>query len=144
VLVSHHGFDSLTNRRPHQVGDAQAVDPFRLLAALKGSANLVLWLNGHIHMNQVQPRGTFWEVTTASLVDWPCQARLVELIEAGGGRLAIACTMVDHGSPLDPEDAADSAQMAALHRELAGNVPGQGYGSRRGGTELDRNVILLR
>jgi len=144
VLVSHHGLDSLTNRRPHPAGDAPAVDPSRLLAALNASANLVLWLNGHIHLNRVRPRGTFWEVSTASLVDWPCQARLVELVEAGGGRLAIVCTMVDHESPPDPGDAGDSAHMAALHRELAGNVPAQGFGSRRPGSELDRNVILLR
>jgi hypothetical protein len=144
VLVSHHGYDSLTNRRPHPGVHVPAVDPARLLGALNGSPNLVLWLNGHIHMNRVQPRGTFWEVTTASLVDWPCQARLVEIVETGGGRLAIACTMVDHDAPRDPGEAADSARMAALHRELAGNVPGQGFGSRRAGSELDRNVILLR
>jgi 3',5'-cyclic AMP phosphodiesterase CpdA len=144
VLVSHHGLDSLTNRRPHSAGGASAVDPAGVLAALNRCSNLVLWLNGHIHLNRVQPRGTFWEVTTGSLVDWPCQARLVELLEVAGGRLAIACTMVDHDSPLDPGEAVESAEMAALHRELAGNVPGQGFGSRRGGSELDQNVILLR
>ena len=143
VLVTHHGLDSLTNRRPHPTGSL-VVDPARLLATLNGSSNVVLWLNGHIHLNQVQPRGTFWEVTTGSLVDWPCQARLLELVEVAGGRLAIACTMVDHDSPLDPGEALESGQMAALHRELAGNVPGQGFGSRRAGHELDRNVILLR
>jgi 3',5'-cyclic AMP phosphodiesterase CpdA len=144
VLVTHHGLDSLTNRRPHAAGAVPAVDSARLLATLNGSPNLVLWLNGHIHLNQVQPRGTFWEVTTGSLVDWPCQARVVELVEAGGGRLAIACTMVDHDATLDPGEAIESQQLAALHRELAGNVPGQGFGSRRAGSELDRNVILLR
>ena len=40
--------------------------------------------------------------------------------------------------------AIEGAPLAALHRELAGNVPGQGFGSRRTGAELDRNVILLR
>jgi hypothetical protein len=144
VIVTHHGLDSLTNRRKHPAGRSQPVERARLLATLNGSPNVVLWLNGHIHLNRVQPRGTFWEVTTGSLVDWPCQARLVELIEVAAGRLAIACTMVDHDSPLDPGEAIESQQMAALHRELAGNVPGQGFGSRRTGSELDRNVILLR
>lgn len=144
VLVTHHGLDSLTNRRPHPDGASPAVDPARLLATLNGSPSVVLWLNGHVHLNHVRARGTFWEVTTGSLVDWPCQARLLELVEIAGGRLAIACTMVDHDSPLDPGEALESGQMAALHRELAGNVPGQGFGSRRTGTELDRNVILLR
>jgi len=145
VLVSHHGLDSLTNRRPHPSPDAPAVVPVpSLLATLNLFPKLVLWLNGHIHMNRVQPRATFWEVTTGSLVDWPCQARLVELTDIGGGRLAIACTMVDHDSPLDHAGGGDSAELAALHRELASNVPGQGAGARRGGSELDRNVILLR
>ncbi|HEY8681079.1 MAG TPA: hypothetical protein VIN01_08515 [Candidatus Dormibacteraeota bacterium] len=144
VLVTHHGLDSLTNHRPHPAGGAEAVDAERVLAVLNRHFSLVLWLNGHIHANRVQPRETFWEVTTSSLVDWPCQARLVELIDAGRGRLAIASTMVDHDSPLDPGKAVTSAQLASLHRELAGNVPGQGYGSQRGGSEVDGNVILLR
>jgi calcineurin-like phosphoesterase family protein len=144
VLVTHHGLDSLTNRRAHPAGSDPAADPARVLAALNRRSNLVLWLNGHIHLNRVRPRRTFWEVTTSSLVDWPCQARLVELVEIAGGRLAIVCTMVDHDSPLDAGEAGDSAQMAGLHRELAGNVPAQGFGSLRSGSELDRNVILLR
>ena len=145
VLISHHGLDSLTNRRPHPAAGAPVPVPGpALLATLNRFPNVVLWLNGHIHTNRVRPRGTFWEVTTGSLVDWPCQARLVELVEVGGGRLAIVCTMVDHDSPLDAAEAGESAQLAALHRELAGNVPGQGFESPRAGSELDRNVILLR
>jgi 3',5'-cyclic AMP phosphodiesterase CpdA len=144
VLVTHHGLDSLTNHRPHPSGGAEAVPAERVLAALNRHFSLVLWLNGHIHANRVQPRGTFWEVTTSSIVDWPCQARLVELVDVGRGRLAIACTMLDHDSPLDPGKAVESAQLASLHRQLAGNVPGQGFDSNRGGSELDRNVILLR
>jgi hypothetical protein len=144
VLVSHHGLETLTNGRPHGDGAGPPVSAELLLATLSRSPKLVLWLNGHIHANRVRPRSTFWEVTTSSLVDWPCQARLVELVEVSGGRLAIACTMVDHGSPVEPGDADSSARLAALHRELAGNVPGQGFESRRAGDQLDRNVILLR
>jgi len=72
-------------------------------------------------------------VTTCSIVDWPCQARLVELFDAGDGLLGIACTMVDH----------DGAELAGLHRELAGNVPFNGFESWRSGTPADRNAILL-
>jgi hypothetical protein len=67
------------------------------------------------------------------MVDWPCQARLVELFEAGDGLLGIACTMVDH----------EGTELAALHRELAGNVPFNGFDSWRPGTLEDRNPILL-
>jgi metallophosphoesterase (TIGR03767 family) len=132
VIVSHHGFDSLRNPRAEVLAD-------RLLDLLLRFDNVVLWLNGHIHANRITPRAGrngargFWEVTTSSIVDWPCQGRIVELFDAGRGRLGIACTMVDH----------DGAGLAALHRELAANVPFNGFDSGRPGTLLDRNALLL-
>jgi metallophosphoesterase (TIGR03767 family) len=145
VILSHHGLDSLTNQRLHP-GDhdgGSRVAPEELLAMLHRFGNVVLWLNGHIHANRVSARrdergsgGGFWEVTTASLVDWPCQGRMVELIDAGDGFLAIASTMVDHDTTGDRSD------LAGLHRELAGNVPYSGFASGRAGSSLDRNVIL--
>lgn len=127
VVLSHHGYDTLSNPRGERRAD-------ELLELLQRSPNVVLWLNGHIHANRITPRGSFWEVTTSSLVDWPCQARLVELFETEAGDLAIACTMLDH--------AGDG--LAGLHRELAANVPDNGFDSRRAGSPLDRNVILPR
>jgi hypothetical protein len=132
VIVSHHGFDSLRNPRAEVLAD-------RLLDLLLRFDNVVLWLNGHIHANLITPRAGrngargFWEVTTSSIVDWPCQGRIVELFDAGRGRLGIACTMVDH----------DGAGLAALHRELAANVPFNGFDSGRPGTPRDRNAVLL-
>jgi metallophosphoesterase (TIGR03767 family) len=132
VVLSHHGFDTLANPRAEVRRD-------EVLALLLRFRNVVLWLNGHIHANRITPRSGppgghgFWEVTTSSLVDWPCQARLMELFDAGDGLLGIACTMVDH----------DGAGLAGLHRELAGNVPFNGFDSWRPGTPADRNAILL-
>jgi metallophosphoesterase (TIGR03767 family) len=140
VILSHHGFDALTNRRVHpkSLGSSH-VDPGDLLDTLLRFGNVVLWLNGHIHANRVRARpdsgrqgGGLWEVTTGSLVDWPCQGRIVELVDIGDGLLAIACTMVDH----------EGWELAGLHRELAGNAPAAGFASGRAGTPLDRNVIL--
>jgi metallophosphoesterase (TIGR03767 family) len=141
VILSHHPFDTLTNRRKHPQADPASVhaDPRRLLETLMRFDNVVLWLNGHIHANRVRlhrdesrdGRG-FWEVTTSAIVDWPCQGRIVEILEAGDGMLAVACTMVDH----------QGSELGALHRELAGNEPGAGFSSGRAGTPLDRNVIL--
>ena len=34
------------------------------------------------------------------------------------------------------------SELAALHRELAGNAPAAGFDSGKAGTKLDRNVIL--
>jgi hypothetical protein len=139
VILSHHPFDTLTNRRAHPSPGAIHADPRHLLATLLRFGNVVLWLNGHIHANRVRAHpdehgggGGFWEVTTASLVDWPCQGRIVEIVDPGDGLLAIACTMVDH----------HDSELGDIHRELAGNVPGAGFASGRAGTPLDRNVIL--
>lgn len=126
VILSHHGYDTLANPRGERRAD-------QLLSLLQRFRNVVLWLNGHIHANRITPRGTFWEVTTSSLVDWPCQARLVELVRSRDGRLGIRCTMLDH----------DGEGLAGLHRELAGNVPHAGFESWRTGLPADRNAVLL-
>jgi len=126
VVLSHHTSDTLAN--PH--GEQQ---PERLIGLLEQSESVVLWLNGHIHANRIKAHRGFWEVTTSSLVDWPCQARVVEIFRTAEGRLAVATTMVDH----------DGQDLAGLHRELAANVPGSGFDSRRPGRPADRNAVLL-
>ena len=141
VVLSHHGYDSLSNPRADQTSET-------LMNLLQRFQNVVLWLNGHIHANRITPRlgapgaHGFWEVTTSSLVDWPCQARLIEIFDAGDRRLAIACTMVDHQGTLR-QGAEISPDLAGLHRELAANVPFNGFDSSRAGTPADRNAILL-
>ena len=145
VILSHHGLDTLSN--PRAKGSAYGA-PDELPALLHRFGNVVLWLNGHVHANRVRPRpdpdgttGGFWEVTTASLVDWPCQGRLVEMVDAGDGMVAIACTMVDHEGAISAGDS-EPEDLAGLHRELAGNVPVSGFASGRAGGPQDRNVIL--
>ena len=129
------------------------------MALLHRFPNVVLWLNGHTHTNEVRPRRDpdrpgrgFWEVTTCAVVDWPCQTRLVELADSGG-QLSITCTMVDHDAPLGPRMPASLSQataaqfspgdLAALHRELAANIPFGGEHPGRTGAVTDRNVELL-
>ena len=125
VVLSHHGHDALSNSRCGRRASG-------LLALLSGHRNVVLWLNGHVHRNRISQREGFWEVTTSALVDWQCQARVVEIFRTREGRLAIACTMLDH----------DGAGLAWLHRELAGNDPAYGFDSRRAGRPEDRNRVL--
>ncbi len=111
--------------------------------------NVVLWLNGHTHTNGVRarphpdrPGAGFWEVTTCAVVDWPCQTRIVELVDVGEDMLALACTMVDHDSPQHLTVGGPGLDLAALHRELAANVPWAGHDSDLAGTPADRNVVL--
>jgi metallophosphoesterase (TIGR03767 family) len=144
VVFSHHGLDTLTNPRGVANGrrDVEAL--------LHRFPNVVLWLTGHTHTNGVRPRpspfrpgGGFWEVTTCAVMDWPGQARLVELLDTRDGLLRLACTMVDHDSPVVPDrNPRTGPHLAGLHRELAANVPFAGLGSPLSGARADRNVIL--
>jgi metallophosphoesterase (TIGR03767 family) len=149
IVFSHHGTDTLTNRRHPGPSGEPLLSGADVLALLHRFPNVVLWLNGHTHTNRVKPRRDpadpargFWEVTTCAIVDWPCQARLVELVDAGE-YLSIVCTMLDHDSPLAPSSLETSGDLAALHRELAANVPLGGHGSGLAGAPPDRNVELL-
>jgi len=151
VLFSHHGVDTLTNTRyGHRGPDGEPlVGAAEFLALLHRFGNVVLWLNGHTHINSVRARRDpagpgrgFWEVTTCAVVDWPCQTRVVEFTDAAG-ELAITCTMVDHDSPLAARSLDRAADLAALHRELAANVPVIGAANLgRAGLPTDRNVEL--
>ena len=80
VVLSHHGFDSLSNPRGHRAAGA-------LLDLLLRFGNVVLWLNGHTHYNRITPRKGergergFWEVTTGSIwpaciASWPATPRM--------------------------------------------------------------------
>jgi metallophosphoesterase (TIGR03767 family) len=156
ILLSHHGPDTLTNTRGAQPGPngTRIVGAADLLALLHRFPNVVLWINGHTHTNSVTPRPDrsdpqrgFWEVTTCAVVDWPCQARVVELVDEGDGSLSIICTMIDHEGPTMesgtwPAGGWSGVQLAGLHRELAANVPWAGLDSHLAGTPADRNVVL--
>ena len=154
ILASHHGLASLTNLRHLDAGmepDQPRVGRDAVEALLHRFPNVVLWLNGHRHVNEISLRpspakdgSAFVDIATCSIADWPSQARLVELVANRDGTLSVLTEMLDHGAPPVPEDATTAmANMAALHRELAANVPGAGFGSRLEGRPSDRNVELV-
>lgn len=138
VLASHHGSVSLINTR----GD----DPERLQAeALTTVAHrhpcVVAWLVGHRHLHRVMPHphpegknSGFWEITTASLIDWPIQTRAVEILRHNDGQIEIVCTLQDHE--------AEAGSQAALHKELALRFAGT-MGWHMQGEAGDGNVRLL-
>jgi metallophosphoesterase (TIGR03767 family) len=152
VLCSHHGIDSLVNDMVtvgHETDLPRVLGP-ELEALLHRFPNVVLWVNGHTHRNTVAARrddlgrtAGFWEVTTCSLFDWPCQARLVEVVSNNNGTLSIFGTMIDHAAPPDPESVDGLLRIAAVHRELAANDPHDGIAAGNHGRATDRNVELL-
>jgi metallophosphoesterase (TIGR03767 family) len=152
VIGSHHGLSTLVNDlvAPNGENDLPRVLTPAIASLLHRFPNVILWVNGHTHRNTVRPwpdptgrSAGFWEVTTASLLDWPCQARLVEIVSNGNGTLSVLCTMVDHAAPADSCSADGLLQLAAIHRELAANDPHCGMASSAQGQRSDRNVELV-
>jgi metallophosphoesterase (TIGR03767 family) len=147
VIVSHHTADSMDNPLVGTGGDPEPrVLGDEVVAELLEHGNVVAWVNGHTHSNHVWAHeraggGGFWEINTASHIDWPQQARLIEVTDNRDGTLSIFATMVDHGAPLS--GSLDGPMgLAALARELAANDWQERDQDRRG-ARTDRNVELL-
>ena len=137
--------------------------------------SVVAFVNGHEHNNRVtpfpatdaasarprsaqaiQPSRGFWEMNTASHIDYPQQSRVIDLFDNRDGTLSIFGTIVDHSSAPDPGAAGGPGRaaplLASIGRELAFNDPDssedpapgtqEALESRRG-RPLDRNVELL-
>ncbi|MGW2408217.1 TIGR03767 family metallophosphoesterase [Streptomyces sp. NPDC001739] len=143
LVFSHHTGKTMTNTRPDPAhphekrhGGAELVE---LLAA---HPRVVGWINGHSHKNEIVPHGTFWEVSTASHIDFPQLARVIELVDNHDGTLSLIATLVESAAP-HRTDFTDLSQtgLAALYRELSFNAPEAR--TDLAGTARDRNVELL-
>jgi hypothetical protein len=156
VLFSHHGLRSLDNPiQDANSDDPQANDLPRMNAAeiealVHRFPNVIAWVNGHTHNNQIDPRpdptgktAGFWDIGTAAHVDWICQSRIVEIALRRDGVLSIFCTVVDHAAPPDPASASGLLRLASINRELAANDYQWGFDGIGPGTPKDRNVELL-
>ncbi|MDQ4006772.1 MAG: TIGR03767 family metallophosphoesterase [Actinomycetota bacterium] len=153
VIVSHHTLSTMTNAFAGTGGAAEPAgrrvlgDEVRAL--LLQHPQVVAWVNGHTHRNQVWAHrapdraGGFWELNTAAHVDWPQQSRLVEIADNRDGTLSVFATMLDHDAPLSYGGRlGDPLSLASLGRELAVN-DWQERDSGRRGEPVDRNVELL-
>ncbi len=154
VLFSHHTIATMTNGSlgPGDTGPRVLGD--EVLAMLLAHPQVVLWVNGHTHVNQVTPHarpggGGFWELNTASHIDWPQQSRLVEIADNTDGTVSVFGTILDFAAPAaDPTKLDSPARLAALSRELAANDWQERNGHSatvdgRRGTAADRNVELV-
>ncbi|MHB8190177.1 MAG: metallophosphoesterase family protein [Ferrimicrobium sp.] len=144
IIISHHPLKGLAT---HSDNSSTYVLPEQILELIDSFPQVILWLSGHTHQNAVVPHhspsrpGGFWEVTTCSLMDWPSQIRLVEVIETSD-HIEIACEMLTHDSPIDPAMQSGAAALASWHRLLAANTPIGGHDSTFPGLPTDRNVSL--
>jgi hypothetical protein len=86
--------------------------PDTLIAKLHTYPNLILWLAGHTHFNQVtpfissdpsHPEQGFWQVQTPSLRDFPQNFRTFDIVRNSDNTISIIITDVDpavrDGSP---------------------------------------------
>lgn len=134
------------------------VDPVLPLAfrqTLAASPNVVAHIAGHNHRNRVRaicpdgsaladgeprceagPNGEtgYWEITTAAGIDFPHQARFVEIVHVEGRSGALYLTMLDPRIPAG--SFSERARfISAVNEEMRGNFSGLG--------DLgDRNLLL--
>lgn len=143
LVFSHHPSWAMTNLlRDPAHPDEKRHGGDELIATLKKHRNVAAWINGHSHKNKIVPHGTFWEVSTASHVDYPQLARIVELTDNHDGTISLISTLVESAAPhrTDFDDLSQTG-LAALYRELSFNAPGAR--TTLAGAPGDRNVELL-
>ena len=148
VLASHHGLSTLNN--DHGAGDGRGTLHLAddVEGLLHSFPNVILWLSGHTHVNKVTPRpgnspeSGFWEVSTASIAEWPVQFRGIQIFR-NASEVRIRTTMVDSQVPVEPTSLTGVDNLAALHRGLAANDTGSVGGLHAEGGPEDRNVDLL-
>lgn len=126
--------------------------------------NVLAHVAGHEHENYLRHHtceedspptsgpGDFWEISTAAHIDWPQQARMIELVDNRDGTMSLVLTILDHAGPPNPGNAQASLtakggsggqvlKLASIARELAFNDY-QGSRGARGEPE-DRNAIIV-
>lgn len=153
VIASHHPSPTLTNDYA-PVGSGRRVLGAEVVELLLRHPHVIAWMAGHIHHHAALWHGDdvsgFWEFTTASIIDWPQQARIVELVrvsDRGCPEIAIVSTIVDHAAAADwgRDSLANPAGMAAVSRALSANDyrirDGGAQGHIRDSTTTARNAV---
>ncbi|MEJ7716268.1 MAG: metallophosphoesterase [Thermoleophilaceae bacterium] len=109
-----------------------------VLSELDRNPRVVAAVSGHTHTNSIRPRrspaGGYWLIATASLTDYPQQARALKLVRTVGGGVAVETWMVDTAPSRLGDTARDLSYLDAQGGRPQGNA-----GARR-----DRNVRLFK
>ncbi len=150
VLFSHHTSTTMGNLLldPRHFFELRH-DGNALVALLQRYPNVLAWVNGHTHRNQITAHGhavperAFWEINTASHIDFPQHARIIEVTDNGDGTLSLFTTLIESAAPYGTAfDDTSDAGLASLYRELSFNDPYATPGAKLG-TPLDHNTELL-
>jgi metallophosphoesterase (TIGR03767 family) len=180
VVFGHHTLETMSNATPDEnAGACQPADepgcdtdprtstPLHLGTTggetvgslLAARRNVIAYVAGHTHLNDIEffdgSRGRgFWQINTASHIDWPQQSRLIEVMDNRDGTLSIFGTMLDAAAQQAAPEPANAIalslkQLVSLSRTLSYNDPqregaeGTGDATEKTGGREDRNVELL-
>ena len=109
----------------------------QLLGVLDEHPRTLAAVWGHTHRNRIVPRpgrhGGYWLIGTASLVDYPQQARALQVLATAGGGVALRTWLLDH-----------VGELGDISRELAYLDAQGGRPQGLAGGRLDGNVTLYR
>ncbi len=109
VLFSHHTIGSMDNRTTGAKAPGRRILGDEVQQLLLRYPNVIAWVNGHTHVNHIIPHqrpagwsvpGGFWELNTAAHIDFPQQARIVEVVDNHDGTLSLFGTIIDSLAPL--------------------------------------------
>ncbi|HEY4377771.1 MAG TPA: TIGR03767 family metallophosphoesterase, partial [Acidimicrobiales bacterium] len=137
ILFSHHNSSSMTSTTSDDHFPGHRYQGPELVALLHRFPNVVAWVNGHSHEHSIDahPRPAdmagpgsgagFWEINTASCIDFGQQSRTVELVDNADGTLSFFTTVLDHGAPpsvsTKPAGGWTPSNLASMSRELSAN-----------------------
>ena len=141
VVFSHHTPETMNNLLL-EPGNGELRHAGWDVANLLGRfPNVLAWVNGHTHTNAIEVHENdvaerrYWKITTASHVDFPQQARVLEVVDNRDGTLSLLSTLIEAEAPYQGEG------LASLYRELSFNDL---HAERaQEGEGKDRNVELL-
>ena len=147
IVLSHHPLDELAATSSDQSETwVTAAQVQRLLCS---NPEVLGALAGDTHHNKVRyvdcgaGKPGYAQIQTTSSMDWPQQARLVEVVANAQGRLALVTTMIDQAAPPQIDTSASTAttlQLASISRVLAYELAA---GATAGpGKRSDRNVLI--
>ncbi len=101
-------------------------DEAAIIKKLKGYPNLILWLAGHRHVNNItamisedpaHKENSFWEVETKSLREFPEQFRIFDIVRNSDNTISIITTNVD--PDIKDGSIADKGRSYAIASEQA-------------------------
>ena len=134
ILASHHSTWTIDNPHDDEFDPGPRTHGDDLIALIERFPNVIGWVNGHTHEHTVvsHRRGGsgyvasgWWEINTASAIDFAQQGRTVEVFDNGDGTVSILLTVLDHTAPpLVPYRSSEGwtpTRLASVSRELAAN-----------------------